>query len=75
MFGTLQAVENQATDRAHRIGQKRPVTSYKLIATGTIEERILSLQRKKQSIVGAALDDEAPLMSGLTEADIREILQ
>jgi SNF2 family DNA or RNA helicase len=68
------AVENQATDRAHRIGQKRPVTAYKLITTGTIEERILALQKKKQSVIETALDDEAPMMSGLTEQDIREIL-
>jgi len=69
------AVENQATDRAHRIGQKNPVTAYKLITTGTIEERILSLQKKKQSVIETALEDEAPMMSGLTEDDIREILR
>ena len=68
------AVENQATDRAHRIGQKNPVTAYKLITTGTIEERILSLQKKKQSVVETALEDESPLMSGLQEQDLRELL-
>ena len=68
------AVEQQATDRAHRIGQKRPVTAYKLITAGTIEERILSLQQKKQNVIEAALDDESPMMSGLNEDDIREIL-
>jgi SNF2 family DNA or RNA helicase len=68
------AVENQATDRAHRIGQKNPVTAYKLITTGTIEERILSLQNKKRNIIETALEDESPMMSGLNENDIREIL-
>ena len=68
------AVENQATDRAHRIGQKNPVTAYKLITSGTIEERILSLQEKKRSVIEAALEDESPMMSGLNEDDIREIL-
>ena len=67
------AVENQATDRAHRIGQKNPVTAYKLITAGTIEERILTLQQKKQGVIETALEDEAPMMSGLTEQDIREI--
>ncbi|MGI9243429.1 MAG: SNF2-related protein, partial [Verrucomicrobiales bacterium] len=68
------AVENQATDRAHRIGQQNPVTAYKLITTGTIEERILALQKKKQRVIETALEDETPMMSGLTEQDIREIL-
>lgn len=43
------AVENQATDRAHRIGQKNVVTVYKLIAKGTIEEKIIKLQQRKKS--------------------------
>lgn len=43
------AVQNQATDRAYRIGQKNPVTVYKLIAQNTIEENILKLQEKKAS--------------------------
>ncbi len=68
------AVEAQATDRAHRIGQDRPVTVYKLIATGTIEEKILRLQDKKRGLMDAALDDEAPLMEGLTDDDLRSLL-
>ncbi len=68
------AVEAQATDRAHRIGQSRAVTIYKLITTGTIEEKILRLQQRKRGLMDAALDDEAPLMDGLSDADLRELL-
>jgi len=68
------AVEAQATDRAHRIGQSRAVTVYKLITTGTIEEKILRLQQRKRGLMDAALDDEAPLMDGLSDADLRELL-
>jgi superfamily II DNA or RNA helicase len=50
------AVEDQATDRAHRIGQTRPVTVYRLVAKGTIEEQILSLHRDKRALVAGILD-------------------
>ena len=53
------AVEAQATDRAYRIGQDKPVFVYKLIAAGTVEERILDLQAKKGSLAAGALDDKA----------------
>lgn len=52
------AVQNQATDRAHRIGQKNPVTVYKLIAQGTIEENILRLQEKKSELAEQLLGKE-----------------
>ncbi|HWN96876.1 MAG TPA: SNF2-related protein [Methylomirabilota bacterium] len=52
------AVEDQATDRAHRIGQSRVVTSYKLITRGTVEEKILTLQQKKREIIKATLGEE-----------------
>jgi SNF2 family DNA or RNA helicase len=68
------AVEAQATDRAHRIGQERPVTVYKLITTGTVEEKILKLQEKKRGLMDAALDDDAPLMEGLSDEDLRSLL-
>ncbi|RFC48497.1 MAG: Superfamily II DNA or RNA helicase, SNF2 family [Verrucomicrobia bacterium] len=68
------AVEAQATDRAHRIGQSRPVSSYKLIAAGTVEEKIVALQRKKRDVIEAALDDAAPLMQGLSLDDLREVM-
>jgi SNF2 family DNA or RNA helicase len=50
------AVESQATDRAHRIGQQRAVFVYKLIAAGTIEERILELQSRKGELSNAVLE-------------------
>ena len=50
------AVEDQATDRAHRIGQTRPVTVYRLIARGTIEEQILALHGDKRALVAGVLD-------------------
>ncbi|HWL51926.1 MAG TPA: SNF2-related protein [Chthoniobacteraceae bacterium] len=69
------AVEAQATDRAHRIGQKNVVTAYKLIARGTVEEKILSLQRKKREIIDATVEnEEQPLMEGLTTSEIESLL-
>ena len=52
------AAENQATDRAHRIGQQNPVFVHKLIAEGSIEERILELQEKKSKLVKALLSEK-----------------
>jgi SNF2 family DNA or RNA helicase len=49
------AVEDQASDRAHRVGQTQPVTIYRLIAEGTIEQRILSLHSEKRELVDALL--------------------
>ena len=50
------AVEDQATDRAHRIGQTRPVMVYRMVARGTIEERILDLHREKRDLVESIMD-------------------
>ncbi len=68
------AVEAQATDRAHRIGQTRVVTAYKLIARDTVEEKILKLQNRKRELASAMLESEEPLMNGLTSADLEELL-
>lgn len=68
------AVEAQATDRAHRIGQRKVVTSYKLIARGTVEEKILALQERKRATIAATIEDGEPLMEGLTMSDIEELL-
>src|SRR4029077_5384180 len=59
------AIEAQATDRAHRIGQKKVVTSYKLITRGTVEEKILNLQNRKRSLLQGLLDGEEQLTESL----------
>ena len=51
------AAEDQAADRAHRIGQDRPVIVYRMVARDTVEERILALQEKKRALADAALAD------------------
>ena len=68
------AVEAQATDRAHRIGQTRVVTSYKLIARNTVEEKILSLQQRKRDIIDATVESEEPTFSALSVDEIRELM-
>ena len=50
------AVEDQASDRAHRIGQQRPVTVYRLVTKGTIEEQIVSLHRQKRDLADSLLE-------------------
>jgi SNF2 family DNA or RNA helicase len=67
------AVEAQAVDRAHRIGQTRPVFVYRLVAAGTVEERILALQDSKRALMDAALGDGAAA-AGLTKADLLSLL-
>jgi superfamily II DNA or RNA helicase len=70
------AVENQATDRAHRIGQKQSVWVVKLVAQGTIEERMLALQERKaqlaQDMYEGAVQRKEPLFG---EADLNELLK
>ena len=70
------AAEAQAADRAHRIGQTRVVTVYQLITRGTVEEKILALQRRKREAVAAVVGGEetAELTAGLTLAEMRELL-
>ena len=70
-------VENQATDRAHRIGQKNKVEVIRLITKGTIEERILELQNKKRKLANMLIDGEGHSenqFSKLTEDDIKMLL-
>ena len=69
------AVEDQATDRAHRIGQKKTVYVMKMIASGSIEEKVLALQRRKQAIIAATVDTtDAAVMETLTADDLRDLL-
>jgi superfamily II DNA or RNA helicase len=67
------AVEAQAADRTHRIGQTRPVFVYRLIAVDTVEERILALQDSKRALMDAALADGAAA-AGLTKDDLMTLL-
>jgi non-specific serine/threonine protein kinase len=64
------AVERQATDRTHRIGQERPVMVYKFIAEDTVEKKILLLQEKKQALVDQLVSTESGLMKSLTKEDV-----
>ena len=64
------AVERQATDRAHRLGQVNPVFVYKLIAEGTVEEKILALQAKKLAMTSALLSDSAEPGTTLQAEDL-----
>ncbi|GAE34017.1 DEAD/DEAH box helicase [Halalkalibacter akibai] len=68
------AVEQQAADRAHRMGQQKEVEVIKLIARGTIEEKMNDLQQKKRELIAEIVNSEEQPSNGLTEEDIREIL-
>lgn len=67
------AVEDQATDRSYRIGQKKSVYVIKLVARGTIEEKILELQQKKRSLIDAVIQPGETLLSKMTEEEIRSL--
>jgi len=69
------AVEDQATDRAHRIGQKRTVYNIKLIAEHTVEEKVLEMQRRKQAVIDATVGaTDAAIMQKLSFDDIRDLI-
>jgi SNF2 family DNA or RNA helicase len=68
------AIEDQASDRAHRIGQQRPVTIYRLISAGTIEEKILRLHGDKRSMADALLEG-ASLFTQISAEEIVELLR
>lgn len=68
------AVQNQATDRAHRIGQKNVVNVYKLIVKDTIEENIVKLQEKKRELADQILEGEGLNGSSLTREELMELL-
>ncbi|WP_373231406.1 SNF2 helicase associated domain-containing protein [Cohnella sp.] len=69
------AVEQQAADRAHRIGQKKVVQVIKLVAQGTIEEKMLELQQRKKDLIDEVIQSGDAALSTLTEDDIRELLE
>ena len=67
------AVEDQATDRAHRIGQEKPVMVYKLVCQGTLEEKLVELQDRKRALFNATVNEERLLGESLTRADLEAV--
>ena len=68
------ATEAQAVDRAHRIGQTRPVLVYRMVARDTIEERVVELQRRKAELFASVLDSGEHFSAALTADDLRGLL-
>jgi len=68
------AVEAQANDRAHRIGQTRPVVVIKLVAAGTVEEKVVSLQRQKRALFDATVSQAKSLEDMLSDDDLKALL-
>ena len=68
------AVEDQAADRAHRIGQTKSVIVYRLVTQNTVEERILLLQARKRQLAETALG-EAESAASITQDDLLELLK
>lgn len=68
------AAENQAVDRAHRIGQEKTVMVFRMVAQDTIEEKVLALQRRKAALFDSLTEGGKAFMSGITADDIRELL-
>ncbi|MES2092593.1 MAG: DEAD/DEAH box helicase [Actinomycetota bacterium] len=69
------ATETQAVDRTHRIGQTRSVNVYRLVASGTIEEKVMALRDRKAKLFDAVMDDDATFSTALTAEDIRGLLE
>lgn len=69
------ATENQAIDRAHRIGQTRPVMVYRMVARNTIEEKVVALARRKAALFNGVIDDGDLFASSPTAEDIRGLVE
>ena len=69
------SVENQATDRAYRIGQKNNVQVYKLITKNTIEEKIYELQNRKEALIDNMLNTEATFINKLSREEIMQLFE
>ena len=69
------AAEAQATDRAHRIGQTRPVTVYRLLTRGTVEEKVLRLQAKKRELASVIDETGAGDAAGWSMEELESMLE
>lgn len=69
------AAEAQATDRAHRIGQTRPVTVYRMITRGTVEEKVISLQNKKRRLASAIDENGTGDAAGWSEEELMDLMK
>jgi len=68
------AAEAQAIDRAHRIGQGKPVTVYRLVSAGTIEEKVVALQERKRDLFQRVVDEGGALSGAITADDVKDLL-
>jgi len=69
------AAENQAVDRAHRIGQTRAVNVYRMVSADTIEEKVVALQQRKRDLFASVVDTGEFRSAAITAADIRGLLE
>jgi non-specific serine/threonine protein kinase len=69
------SAENQASDRAYRIGQTKPVFVYKIITRNSIEERVLELQERKRFLMDAVIQTESSLFKRLSKDDILDLFK
>jgi non-specific serine/threonine protein kinase len=68
-----EAVEQQATDRTHRIGQEKPVFIYKMIVRDTVEEKMLVLQERKRVLADQLVSSEPGIVKSLTREDVADL--
>ena len=68
------AAESQATDRAHRIGQEKVVSVYKLIASDTVEDKVLQLQQSKRKLLEQVFEESEAANLKLSVSDLRELI-